>query len=149
MIRINLKHHILTCKVKKNNNGFVNIRFYRKAFSKNTYVESNLKVHVHFINICFVGPDSGDPFPLKVESIDFNIALNGEPHHTSEYEDGGLNQLVVRRGQPFDIDINFSRPYIKEKDDFKLIFQFGKLFLRYRYNVIWFVYVQLIKIAVE
>lgn len=79
--------------------------------------------------VCGVGiiaPDSGDPFPLKVESIDFNIALNGEPHHTSEYEDGGLNQLVVRRGQPFDIDINFSRPYIKEKDDIKLIFQFGK-----------------------
>ncbi|KAJ8303414.1 hypothetical protein KUTeg_019810 [Tegillarca granosa] len=69
-------------------------------------------------------PDVSDPLALRVESVDFNIAVNGQPHHTSEYEEGGLNELVVRRGQPFDIDVTFSRPYDKQKDDIKLIFQF-------------------------
>ena len=66
---------------------------------------------------------------------------NAKHHHTDKYEvtewrtdPSGRSlapQLVVRRGEPFDILIKFDRPYDTYKDDIKLVFTTGK----YRYKV--------------
>ena len=73
---------------------------------------------------------------LRVTSVDFNIAENSVAHHTDKYElteqhryERGQRvtpQLVVRRGQPFDIKITFDRAYSREKDELKLVFNLGK-----------------------
>ncbi|KAJ8303349.1 hypothetical protein KUTeg_019745 [Tegillarca granosa] len=71
---------------------------------------------------------------LKIEKCHYNITKNTETHHTSDYSitepsyrrDGPLPQLVVRRGQPFDVTLELTRPYDSKKDDLKLIFEFGK-----------------------
>jgi len=71
---------------------------------------------------------------LRVASVDFNVAANAAAHHTSAYElteervENGnkiIPQLVVRRGQPFDIVIKFDRAYDKEKDDLRIVFDCG------------------------
>ena len=74
---------------------------------------------------------------LKVKDVDFNVFQNALDHHTESYEstqdfrlEAGkklVPQLVVRRGQPFDVTIQFDRNYNKEKDDLKLIFDTGKV----------------------
>ncbi|XP_060082319.1 protein-glutamine gamma-glutamyltransferase K-like, partial [Ylistrum balloti] len=68
---------------------------------------------------------------LTVKSVRFNIEDNSRAHHTDEYaltqkSDGKAASLVVRRGQPFDIDIDFDRAFDEEKEDLKLIFATGK-----------------------
>ena len=70
-------------------------------------------------------------------SVDLNIRNNTVAHHTDEYditdalnEDNDKNRevLIVRRGQKFDINVKFNRPYDAKKDDIRLVFEFGKLF---------------------
>ncbi|XP_069113004.1 hemocyte protein-glutamine gamma-glutamyltransferase-like isoform X3 [Argopecten irradians] len=69
---------------------------------------------------------------ITVEAVRFNIQQNVKAHHTDEYEltdkkadnPKGLS-LVVRRGQPFTIDIDFDREFDEEKEDLKLIFATG------------------------
>lgn len=73
---------------------------------------------------------------LKVASVDLNIDDNCLDHHTDCYEitqkerisdsTSHQRQLVVRRGEPFDITITFDRPFEEGKDDIKLIFDVGK-----------------------
>ncbi|XP_041375251.1 protein-glutamine gamma-glutamyltransferase K-like [Gigantopelta aegis] len=47
------------------------------------------------------------PKTLKVSSVDLHKDDNQEAHHTSEYE---IEDLVIRRGQGFDVSITFDRP---------------------------------------
>jgi hypothetical protein len=53
-------------------------------------------------------------------------------HHTNEFDITDrlvydtTEQLVVRRGQSFDMKIQFKRPYDQTKDFVKVIFEFGK-----------------------
>ncbi|XP_045200578.2 annulin-like [Mercenaria mercenaria] len=69
---------------------------------------------------------------LKVSEVDLDIKANIAAHHTDKfdiavagvYDDTEL--LVVRRGQVFNMKIQFNRPYDKTKDDLKFIFEFGK-----------------------
>eukprot|EP00918_Siedleckia_nematoides_P033728 GHVU01073272.1.p1 GENE.GHVU01073272.1~~GHVU01073272.1.p1 ORF type:complete len:769 (-),score=118.27 GHVU01073272.1:951-3257(-) len=72
---------------------------------------------------------------LKVESVNFNIAENTAAHYTNQYEiteerevDGKKiePQLVIRRGQSFDITITFDRAFNQDKDEIKLIFETGE-----------------------
>ncbi|KAK6174754.1 hypothetical protein SNE40_017972 [Patella caerulea] len=68
---------------------------------------------------------------LSVQKINFHIGENCRLHHTSEFDitqsdDTPNPQLVVRRGQSFDITVTFNRPYDKSKDDLRLVFQAGK-----------------------
>ena len=66
---------------------------------------------------------------LNVESVDFNVAANAKAHRTSDYaivESVWKPKLVVRRGQSFDVTIEFNRKYDKSKDDLRLIFEMGK-----------------------
>ncbi|KAK6174749.1 hypothetical protein SNE40_017970 [Patella caerulea] len=74
--------------------------------------------------------NNNEAVTLKVTSVEFNIVENCRHHHTSEFDvtqsDETPNpQLVVRRGQPFNITVTFNRPYDKSKDDLRLIFQAG------------------------
>jgi len=74
---------------------------------------------------------------LKVISVDFMVPTNALNHHTQMYEltqereeeDGSGGKapvrLVIRRGEPFDIAIQFDRPFDTTKDDIKLVFDVG------------------------
>lgn len=62
---------------------------------------------------------------LIIRSIDANFKINGPLHYTSRYEVMTREidpQLVVRRGQPFVIDMNLSRPFKEEQDAVSFIF---------------------------
>ena len=47
---------------------------------------------------------------------------NGHAHHTDEYE---CSELVLRRGQEFDMAITFDRKFDEEKDSVLLQFVVG------------------------
>ncbi|XP_064610806.1 protein-glutamine gamma-glutamyltransferase K-like isoform X2 [Liolophura sinensis] len=56
---------------------------------------------------------------LKPKSVDFMRTINREAHRTSEYE---LGNLIIRRGQPFELTVHLDRPYQPEEDD--VVFKF-------------------------
>ena len=59
---------------------------------------------------------------VKIKDIKFDEEENYKTHAGSqEYTDGGCEGLVLRRGQPFQVTLTFSRAYDKEAD--KLILQ--------------------------
>ena len=64
---------------------------------------------------------------LQVEAVDLRVAENTRKHHTDEYDitEGPSPKLVVRRGQEFTIQIDFSRPYNTAVDDLRLVFEIG------------------------
>lgn len=49
--------------------------------------------------------------------------VNKEQHHTDKFYNP---KLIVRRGQPFQIQIDFNRPYKPETDQFWLEYLIGK-----------------------
>lgn len=60
-----------------------------------------------------------------MQGIDFCIETNGENHHTSKYDlmtRPADRCLVVRRGQPFKLDILLNRPFDANKDAISFIF---------------------------
>ena len=59
---------------------------------------------------------------LKTESVDLNITENRKDHHTDEYEH---EKLIIRRGQPFTLNITFNRPVNKDDDDIILQLSVG------------------------
>ncbi|KAK4880423.1 hypothetical protein RN001_008569 [Aquatica leii] len=62
---------------------------------------------------------------LIIRQIDPCLKFNGDAHHTSKYElmNRPINpELVVRRGQPFYLELTLSRPYNHEKDAISFIF---------------------------
>lgn len=70
---------------------------------------------------------------IKVQNINVNIRQNTRAHHTDEFDITNYQLsphqeecLVLRRGQPFEISLQFDRPYSKEQDDVRLVFRFGK-----------------------
>ncbi|KAJ8303344.1 hypothetical protein KUTeg_019740 [Tegillarca granosa] len=73
---------------------------------------------------------------LKVKNCDYNVEKNTIDHHTDEFDitekqernDGRKEQLVVRRGQPFNITLELTRPFDATKDDLRLIFEFDSNF---------------------
>ncbi|XP_076469796.1 hemocyte protein-glutamine gamma-glutamyltransferase-like [Babylonia areolata] len=73
-------------------------------------------------------PDPSHKDVLQVEAVDFKVADNTRKHHTDEYDiaEGRFPKLVVRRGQPFNIQIDFSRAYDTKKDDLRLVFEIGE-----------------------
>jgi hypothetical protein len=59
--------------------------------------------------------------------VDLDVEKNSNAHHTNEYDVVEKKKsLVIRRGQEFNINIEFNRPYDSEKDDLRIVFQFGK-----------------------
>uniref|UniRef100_A0A0B7A7F1 protein-glutamine gamma-glutamyltransferase n=1 Tax=Arion vulgaris TaxID=1028688 RepID=A0A0B7A7F1_9EUPU len=67
--------------------------------------------------------------PLTVRVVNLKVSANGAAHRTNKYAiSAPLNPspiLVVRRGQPFSVQIEFSRPYDQKIDDLKLVFEAG------------------------
>ncbi len=59
---------------------------------------------------------------LKAESVDLHIKENRVAHHTDEYEH---EQLILRRGEPFDMTVKFSRSYNADTDTVMLQFVTG------------------------
>lgn len=73
------------------------------------------------------------PEVLQVSDLDLSIEANTKAHHTDEFDityallsPSKEAYLVVRRGQPFEISVDFNRPYNPEQDDLRLVFTFGK-----------------------
>lgn len=50
---------------------------------------------------------------LKAKNVDFHNKENRKAHHTDDYE---IQQLIVRRGQVFDVTLTFNRDYKSEDD---------------------------------
>ncbi|KAI0217047.1 Protein-glutamine gamma-glutamyltransferase K [Lamellibrachia satsuma] len=59
---------------------------------------------------------------LKAVSVDFHIQENKRAHHTADYD---MTELIVRRGQSFDITVAFNRPYNELFDTVLLQFATG------------------------
>ena len=64
-----------------------------------------------------------------MHSLDFCLDTNGQDHHTSRYDamhrsttPGLTSNLVVRRGQPFRLIVNFNRPFDAYRDSISIIF---------------------------
>ncbi|XP_071503234.1 protein-glutamine gamma-glutamyltransferase K-like, partial [Diadema antillarum] len=54
---------------------------------------------------------------LKVKELDTLQEANRKAHHTDEYE---MDQLILRRGQTFNLSVTFDRPYNSAKDTLSL-----------------------------
>ncbi|KAJ8303411.1 hypothetical protein KUTeg_019807 [Tegillarca granosa] len=81
--------------------------------------------------------DESDPNSLKVVNVNLNVSRNSKPHHTDKfYEDEEFKGCVLRRGQPFDIDITFNKPYNQKEDELKLIFEYVFAMRRVRVTLI-------------
>ncbi|XP_045193132.2 protein-glutamine gamma-glutamyltransferase K-like [Mercenaria mercenaria] len=69
---------------------------------------------------------------IQVSKVDLNVRNNAKAHHTDEFDITDAlvfdkrEELVIRRGQEFIINVEFNRPYDSEKDDLRIVFQFGK-----------------------
>ncbi|XP_068700415.1 protein-glutamine gamma-glutamyltransferase K-like isoform X2 [Montipora foliosa] len=61
---------------------------------------------------------------LKPKQVDFHLKENHKAHRTDEY-DAAKTNLIIRRGQPFDITVTFSRQYKKDMDTIVLQFATG------------------------
>ncbi|XP_066288384.1 protein-glutamine gamma-glutamyltransferase K-like isoform X3 [Branchiostoma lanceolatum] len=59
--------------------------------------------------------------PLKLTNIDFLTDENGRAHHTNEFEEHN----VVRRGQPFTVELRFEKTYDEGDDTLQVELHFG------------------------
>ncbi|XP_033749220.1 uncharacterized protein LOC117333912 [Pecten maximus] len=67
---------------------------------------------------------------LHVTGVNFNFHDDCKAHHTDKYslteQQSGKDQfLVLRRGQPFQITLNFDQPYDQQQHELELIFETG------------------------
>ena len=74
---------------------------------------------------------------IRVRSVDLKIVGNAKAHHTDKFEkcyprNDEANwrrlepNLVIRRGQTFEIDVIFDRAFSEETDDVQLVFEIGQ-----------------------
>lgn len=83
-------------------------------------------------NYFLLAAPSDDPEVINVTNVNIDIANNTKEHRTDEYDitdmlEGDKREfLVIRRGQKFNLKIEFDREFDKEKDDLRLVFQFGE-----------------------
>ena len=54
--------------------------------------------------------------------MDLHQEENREEHKTAEYE---IDQLILRRGQKFDVTVTFNRDYNPERDKIRMQFVTG------------------------
>ncbi|XP_062833760.1 coagulation factor XIII A chain [Anolis carolinensis] len=60
---------------------------------------------------------------LEVRTFNREHEINKKEHHTDKYSN---HKLIVRRGQPYHIQISFNRPYNPEKDTFWIEYLIGR-----------------------
>ncbi|XP_078475656.1 LOW QUALITY PROTEIN: coagulation factor XIII A chain-like [Lampetra planeri] len=70
---------------------------------------------------------------LAVRSVDQRIAANRARHRTSDYE---VDNLVLRRGEPFDLQLKLNRPYDPREDKIRLELQIGRFPLESRGSLV-------------
>uniref|UniRef100_A0A8C9EZT1 Coagulation factor XIII A chain n=1 Tax=Pavo cristatus TaxID=9049 RepID=A0A8C9EZT1_PAVCR len=75
-----------------------------------------------------VAPDRSNMLHYYLRVVDIHMfkepnEINKQQHHTDKYYNP---KLIVRRGQPFQIQIDFSRPYEPEKDQIWLEYLIGR-----------------------
>ena len=59
---------------------------------------------------------------LKPEEVDFHVEQNRKAHRTEDYEH---EQLIIRRGQEFEVTVKFNREYKPDSDVVVLQFVTG------------------------
>ena len=65
---------------------------------------------------------------IQVLDLNLNIEENTIQHYTSEYSfKNDAKNLVVRRGNGFNINIQFDRAYSKDHDDIRIVFETGEI----------------------
>lgn len=96
------------------------VRFY-------CYGSRNDRRDIDFGSLPTTTAPAPDDTTLTVTNVDLKIAANTKAHRTNEYDitTGSNANLVIRRGQPFDVQISFSKAYDTETDDLRLIFELG------------------------
>lgn len=60
---------------------------------------------------------------LELRFIDLQISKNNKEHHTKEM---GLKRLIVRRGQPFTLQVHFNRPFHSRTDHITFVAETGE-----------------------
>ncbi|XP_065211099.1 annulin-like [Planococcus citri] len=64
---------------------------------------------------------------LKIAEVDYCLAENGDKHRTSSYDlmkrKNGEARLVIRRGQPFKVNLKLSRDYDATMDEIVSVFE--------------------------
>ncbi|XP_032833350.2 coagulation factor XIII A chain-like [Petromyzon marinus] len=78
-------------------------------------------------------PGVGRRRHLAVLSVDQLIAANRARHRTSDYE---VDNLVLRRGEPFDLQLKLNRPYDPIRDKIRLELQIGRFPLESRGSLV-------------
>ncbi|KAM5339547.1 protein-glutamine gamma-glutamyltransferase Z isoform 2-T2 [Glossophaga mutica] len=63
-----------------------------------------------------------NPASLELRSVDLQSPRNNQAHHTQEM---GLKRLIVRRGQPFMLQLHFNRPFHQGTDHITFIAETG------------------------
>jgi transglutaminase 1 len=68
--------------------------------------------------------DSPSTELLTINKVDLNATRNGKTHHTDRFDlmKREIPKLVIRRGQPFKLQLHCNRPYNAEKDAISLVF---------------------------
>ena len=74
--------------------------------------------------LCGVYSNSNTEKLLKTTKVDVNVAANRKAHHTDLYETEGL---IIRRGQAFDVTVEFDRAVDNKKDDVHIILRAGQI----------------------
>ncbi|XP_060561323.1 hemocyte protein-glutamine gamma-glutamyltransferase-like isoform X2 [Ruditapes philippinarum] len=101
------------------NNNYYNRHPGLRNHSRNG-IESEITRHVREL-------PAEDKTLIEVLKVDLDVETNSNAHHTNEYDVVEKKKsLVIRRGQEFNINIEFNRPYDSQKDDLRIVFQFGK-----------------------
>jgi transglutaminase 1 len=71
-------------------------------------------------------PSADDP--VEIREIDLKPLENAISHHTNAFACVSNNptpSLVLRRGQPFEIDVTFSRPYNAQRENLEVVMEIG------------------------
>lgn len=89
---------------------------------------------IEFVNFIFCSFNqsalsSSGAGALRVRSLDFCLDENGREHHTDKYDtmhrsspSGLTSNLIIRRGQPFRLIVNFDRSFDSFRDSVSFIF---------------------------
>ncbi|XP_005095513.2 protein-glutamine gamma-glutamyltransferase K [Aplysia californica] len=110
-------------------------RYHNRFGSNNVYVygedDVNNDSSVPGVSPAPTAPPKPDPVKvLTVRHVDLKVPANTKAHRTDEYDICGSHQekpkLVVRRGQPFNIELEFSKPYDSKADDLRIVFEAGE-----------------------
>lgn len=63
----------------------------------------------------------------RVSAIDILSEENSRQHHTEKYDAVQAGGLVVRRGQPFNLMLQFDRKFSLKKNTLRLVFKTGTI----------------------